>query len=57
MNCATTNQHTFENGHPFERGPVCSDAIHRIAAEVLFAKKQKTPENRKRFIQRLREAQ
>ena len=41
MNCATTNRATFENGHPFEGVSVCSDAIHRIAAEVLLQKLSK----------------
>ena len=41
MNCATTNRSTFENRHPFERVPVCSDAIHRIVVEALLQKLSK----------------
>ena len=41
MNCATTNRATFANGCPFEGVSVCSDAIHRIAAEVLLQKLSK----------------
>ena len=35
MNCATTNQATFENRCPFEGGAVCSEAIHRIHIALL----------------------